>query len=356
MDFLRYFTKNWKLRTSFIAYLLVSLIISIPFAFFIHYIAAESRKEFILSNILSENSRLINKFMLSNFLGKLIDFIPIIIIILFLYIFFNLFYEHKIKSVIDFLENFEEMDLEDRNELTRKSFDLIKENENLKQTNLINIRNMNNLYKQMDTILHELKNPLAVLSGDIEMLTGIYNYDDEKINIIIARITRSVDRIKSYINKLRVREGLNSLELKIKDISFDDFINFIQKDLTICHKNIDFSYKLRDLSKKIMLDLELFLEGFTNIIKNSDAYAKSKISINIYEDEEFLIVEIEDDGLGFSKDALNNYNKPYFSENPLVCNMGLGLYITDEIMKKQDIKMFLSNNSGANTKLFIKKL
>ena len=99
----------------------------------------------------------------------------------------------------------------------------------------------------------------------------------------------------------------------------------------------------------------MFLEGLTNILKNSVDYAKSEIILNIYENDSYLIVDIEDDGPGFSQEALLNYNKPYFSENPLVGNMGLGLYITDEIMKKQDIEMVLSNQFGANTKLFIKK-
>lgn len=206
----------------------------------------------------------------------------------------------------------------------------------------------------MDMILHEIKNPLTILSGDIEMLNSFYKTEDIKVNKILDRMSRSEKRIRNYMDNLKLSENIKDIEIDIKDITYENFIRTIKGELNHWNKEIIFSYKLSDLSKTIKIDLDAFLEGFTNIIKNSETHANSKISINIYEDDSSLIVEVEDDGPGFSKEALSNYNKAYFSENPLVGNMGLGLYITDVIMKKLGIEMILTNKSGANTKLSIK--
>lgn len=208
----------------------------------------------------------------------------------------------------------------------------------------------------MDTILHEIKNPLTILSGDIEMLSTTYAIKDEKMNCILSRMSRIKKRIQDYIMNLNTCENIKKLEADIQSISINDFVNLIKTELHQWTYEISLTNNLNDLSQIIKLDSELFLQGITNVLKNSINYAENRIALNIYEDDRYLVVEIEDDGPGFSREALLNYNKPYFSENSLVGNMGLGLYITDEIMKKQGIEMILSNQMGANTKLFIKKL
>lgn len=355
MDWLRDSTKNWELKTSLMFYMLASLFLSVPFGLFCQSLLKEARKNYILSKALYNSSSLIDKIMFSELLRTIIDGIPIILALIFFYIFFQLFYRHKIQSVIDYLEHHEEMDLKDKNELSNKVFELNQENIRLNQENFINIRRVHEVSKKVDTVLHEIKNSLTVLSGDTEMLNANFDFKDEKINRILSRMSRSEKRIQDYIKNLNVSENIKGLEANIKPISLNNLINIIKIELSHWTTEISFSYKIKDLSQIIQLDSELFLEALTNIIKNSTNYAESEITLNIYEDDRHIIFEIEDDGPGFSQEALLNYNKPYFSENSLVGNMGLGLYITDEIMKKHEIKMILSNRLGANTKLFIKK-
>ncbi|MGF3115056.1 sensor histidine kinase [Facklamia sp. P12945] len=355
MDWLREFSKNWKLRGAFNLYLSVSLIFSIPCGLLLQVFLNDIKKNFLLSNALTDRTSLLNSLMFSDLLRAMIDFTPIVVIILFFCLFFNLFYKHKIELIFKFLENYEEANIEDQNELSKKVFELVVKNIELKKDRFNSIQKTNELSKKLDTILHEIKNPLAVLSGDMEMLNTIYEPDDERVKRILSRMTRSEKRIQDYVNNLQIGQNMADMELDIRTIKSKDLLYMIKRELDCWEDNLSFRCKLKDLSQKIDLDLERFIEGLVNILKNSKRHAKNQITLSLYENESYLIVEIEDDGLGFSQEALNNYNKPYFSENPLVGNMGLGLYITDEIMKKQGVKMVLSNNVGANTKLFIKK-
>ncbi|MDO5726235.1 MAG: HAMP domain-containing sensor histidine kinase [Tissierellia bacterium] len=355
MDWINDFTKNWKLKTAFILYMLSSLIFSMPISLLFKSILTEIRKKYIISKALQNIDGILDRLMYSDPFLKLIDFIAIFIILTFFYIFFLLFYRDKIKSVILFLDN-NKTDLNDSNELSDKVFELVDENEKLKRENFKNIININELYKERDTIFHEIKNPLTTLGGDIEILNARLQLKDEKTLRILDRMARTEKRIRDYIININYSENIKTKKLDLSPICFGDFIKLIKDELNAWDKEINFSYDLKDLTKHIDIDSKMFLEAFVNILKNSDRHAKTEICINVFEDESHLIVEIEDDGPGFSKQALENFNKPYFSENPLVGNMGLGLYITDEIMKKLDIDMVLSNNLGANTKLFIKKL
>ncbi|MDY3706652.1 HAMP domain-containing sensor histidine kinase [Vagococcus lutrae] len=355
MDWLRDATKNWKLKTNLMIYMLISLFFSIPLSLIFQSILIEARKNYIVSKTLSSNSNLIDKIIFSELLTLFINAIPLMFLMAFFYVFFNLFYNHKIQTVINYLNNQEEQDLNDMNELSNKVFELNEENIRLQQENFINIKKIHEISQKMDTILHEIKNPLTILSGDIEMLSTTYAIKDEKMNCILSRMSRIKKRIQDYIMNLNTCENIKKLEADIQSISINDFVNLIKTELHQWTYEISLTNNLNDLSQIIKLDSELFLQGITNVLKNSINYAENRIALNIYEDDRYLVVEIEDDGPGFSREALLNYNKPYFSENSLVGNMGLGLYITDEIMKKQGIEMILSNQIGANTKLFIKK-
>lgn len=140
MDWLRDATKNWKLKTNLMIYMLISLFFSIPLSLIFQSILIEARKNYIVSKTLSSNSNLIDKIIFSELLTLFINAIPLMFLVAFFYVFFNLFYNHKIQTVINYLNNQEEQDLNDMNELSNKVFELNEENIRLQQENFINIK------------------------------------------------------------------------------------------------------------------------------------------------------------------------------------------------------------------------
>ncbi|WP_028125193.1 sensor histidine kinase [Eremococcus coleocola] len=355
MDWLKEASRNWKLKTSFIIYMLVSLCFSMPLGIFIKYLLSEARSKYLVNHALSEVNNVFGKLIFSKALGSMIDISPILVVLCFFYLFFQLFYLHKIQPVLNYLSHPDQLDLTDINELSDRVFALSQENLNIKEENFANIIRMNEVSKQMDSLLHEIKNPLTILSGDLEIIDKKFKFEDERLIRIIARMTRSTRRIQDYIQYLSMSQHIKDIEVNVRPIKLNALIVSIEAELNNLQRDIHFRKDISDLSQIVHLDLALFIEGMTNILRNSDAYAKSKITIKLFENDQEVILEIEDDGPGFSQEALQNYNKAYFSENPLVGNMGLGLYITDEIMKKLGVKMVLNNKLGASTQLIIKK-
>lgn len=351
MDWLKNFTKNWQLKYSFLAYELASLIFSIPLGFLFQTLLLEVRRDYMVKGSLDE----IPGLFYSDFFKALIDIVPLAFMLAFFFVAFALFYRHKIRPVILYLDTPEASDLNDRNELSDKVFSLRLELERLEKDNMANAQAINEVSKHLDTLLHEIKNPLAVLSGDIEMLESLYDFEDDGLNQMIDRMERNKERINSYVNSLELNDNIKNIEINKEPIYLGEFITRIKEVLDDYHKTVEFNCTAVDLEQTVNLDLRKFSEGLVNILKNSETYAQDRIALDIYEDGDYVVVDVQDDGPGFSKEALENYNKAYFSENPLFGNLGLGLYITDNLMKKQGIKMKLRNRQGANTKLFIEK-
>ena len=208
------------------------------------------------------------------------------------------------------------------------------------------------------TLAHEIKNPLTP-------------------------IQLSIDRLKDkYANKLKDKNGefesyLKTINRQIKTIEnlVNEFSDFARMPKPVFKKtNIrDVVYsnlKLIELSnKKIICNLisnekffflncdeEQFGRVFLNLFKNSldslnekssnKADFIGKITVVITSKNNYIYLEIEDNGDGFSKEIIKNIVKPYFTTKQK--GTGLGLAIVNKIINDHDGTInFLNTDIGA---------
>lgn len=197
------------------------------------------------------------------------------------------------------------------------------------------------LQQSLFKISHEIKNPIAVCRGYLELMDGSKSKYDEYIPIIKNEINHSLQILKDFsvIGKLRV-----NLDVMDINVLLDEVIN---------------DYKLILFSKKINIEFvnddELLVNGdyirlkevFINIIKNSiealDGVDNPYIRISSYKKNNNIIIKVEDNGCG--SDSVDKISEPFFTtkEN----GTGLGTYLSREIINlhKGSVK-YKSNGRG----------
>lgn len=200
-------------------------------------------------------------------------------------------------------------------------------------------------------IAHEVKNPLAVSLGYLEMLD---------IN--------DFEQCKKYIP--RVREGINHSLLIIQDFSDIGKIK-IEKDImdvNMLLEDVSRTLKLLLKEKNIKLNLNLidddiYIEGdfkrltqvIINLIKNATEAinGEGEITISTYLENDKLVVLISDDGVGMSEEVLEKIMDPFFTTKP--DGTGLGLFLSKEIIKKHngEIKYSSILNEGTKVKIVL---
>ena len=74
---------------------------------------------------------------------------------------------------------------------------------------------------------------------------------------------------------------------------------------------------------------------FLNIIINAvqSTAEKGRITINLYEKQQFVVIEIEDDGIGISDENKSKIFEPFFTTKPKGIGVGLGLNLSYKIIK-----------------------
>lgn len=211
------------------------------------------------------------------------------------------------------------------------------------------------------SVAHDLRNPISIIEGYAEYLqTNLQNdnLSKDKILEITSNINKTAKRLERYTDSIRTINALEDIEVNRKEISTTKFIEDVKSDLKQMtnSKGIGLDLEAEKLFKeKIKIDSYIIYRILENIVNNALRYSKEKINLSFNIQENYLIISIVDDGIGFSEDVLKERNNLIIPTSSDDKHCGLGLVISRILCKKHGGKLELSNDisGGAKVKIFI---
>ena len=235
-------------------------------------------------------------------------------------------------------------------EKTKKLNDMNKNLENLvekKTTELIQKENILNHQSKMaamgemiENIAHQWRQPLSLISTaatGAKLKKDFGNLSDSDFYETMDIINNSAQHLSNTIDDFR---NFFSNE---KKASFFDVNTPIEKVLYLV------SSKLKNRKIEIIKNTQKieiiglvneFIQVLVNIINNAlDAFEennleKKLIFIDIYKEENNLILKIKDNAGGIKETIINRIFEPYFTTKHKSQGTGIGLYMSNEIIKK----------------------
>ena len=260
------------------------------------------------------------------------------------------------------------LELENSHEaLKRAYFDLQSA-----QEQLIHTEKMASLGQLVAGIAHEIKNPLNFIYGNTGFLTdytqklqslvesfdtfpsiseedkaeierlkeGIhYSFIKNDLKILIDNFTEGARRINTIVSDLRTFSRMDTDKISEVDIhaslelSLNLMRNQYKKRIEI-HKEYGDIPKIQGYSGKLnQVFLNLLANAFHAIQGNGDVWIRTRTKDNYVE------VEIEDNGIGISKENLKRIFEPFFTTKPVGQGTGLGLSISYGIIEQHQGKI-----------------
>ncbi|HHX69346.1 MAG: HAMP domain-containing sensor histidine kinase [Miniphocaeibacter sp.] len=366
MDWLDEITKKHKLKTSFFIYNLVYIFIGIAMIIFVFsmlttILGGIQSAVFVEKNpnelyMLLQNSRitvLINK-ILKNYRSIAFSIATVVSSLLG----FRRFYKDKIDDVILDLyeltgevykeENYNELDI-----LYDKLSDFIGD---LNDNKISLIKEKDAFDKRITDFGHDIKNPLAIVKGNVEMMELIDKNDNESFESLIISTNKNIKRIENYINRLDSLRKLETIEVNNRNVLLEEFVEVLIMDYSALEsrKKLVWNYPKDKIT--CYFDDILISEVMHNLIDNAIRFAKENIEINFKVENKMLYVEVLDDGKGFSNEALVNGKTQFFTENPNKENLGLGLNISNNILGYYGGDLNLENTKNGGKVSFEIKL
>lgn len=200
--------------------------------------------------------------------------------------------------------------------------------------------------------VHELGTPL----NTINLIVGDFDQDRDlkkKYRDDIDTLKVELDRCKAILKELSTNPESKEISNEISNMSLDAYVQSLSEQFKSNYRVINIDYRSDDNSKNINIQITPELNiAMNNIIKNAISFAEKEILIISEAEEGQYRIKIRDDGPGFNKKFLANFGKPFYSSRPEKgVNMGLGLFITKQMIENLNGEILVQNNNGAEVTL-----
>jgi len=188
----------------------------------------------------------------------------------------------------------------------------------------------NSLFK----ITHEIKNPIAVCKGYLDMM-DLSNKKkiDKYVPIIKSEITRTLTLLDDYLDfsKVKIEKDIIDIIMLVED-------TIRSMGTLLKEKNIIINYDIADEEVFMLADYNRLKQVLINIIKNSmEAKIEERdliINLKTIIEKNNIKILIEDNGIGMSKLELEKLGEAFYTTKPN--GTGIGVNLSREIIERHN--------------------
>lgn len=204
----------------------------------------------------------------------------------------------------------------------------------------------NSLFK----ITHEVKNPIAVCKGYLDMMDVSNGSQVERyVPIIKQELSRSLDIMSDFMefSKIKIEKEVIDINMLLEDI-------LMEMKLFTRGRDVELGLRVINDEVYVMGDYNRLRQVFVNLIKNSleamDDGGKIDIVAHLLKGSYY--VEVSDNGSGMDEDTLSHVKDMFYTTK--VKGTGLGVSLSNEIIRAHDGNLEYFSKLGKGTKVVVK--
>lgn len=225
------------------------------------------------------------------------------------------------------------------NKLEDRIVEEIKKNEE-KTKQLIQQSRLAQMGEMISMIAHQWRQPLAAISATTNSIL-LKTMLDEKIskeeltkelNLITdysQHLSLTIDDFRNFFKTDKIKSEILLEELIDKTINIIK-IQFETKEIKV-EKDYKFNEKILSYSTELQQVILILLKNAEDALIEKEIENKN-IKISTYKENDFVIIEVEDNAKGIPNDIIEKIFDPYFSTKKEKEGTGIGLYMSKIII------------------------
>lgn len=212
----------------------------------------------------------------------------------------------------------------------------------------------------ISSVSHELRTPLTAIAGWSETLTSMGAQNPEDVMLGLDIIQKESRRLTQMVEELldfaRMESGRMTLNIEIFDISRELYEAVYMYENLLQSSGMTLHYKKEPDSYIVSGDRHRMKQVFLNVIDNAAKYGMSggKIEISLYRQENTIVICVRDWGNGIPEAELPFVKEKFYKGSSKQRGSGIGLAVTDEIVKMHNGSLDITSRVGAGTAVYIK--
>jgi signal transduction histidine kinase len=208
----------------------------------------------------------------------------------------------------------------------------------------------------VSSVSHEFKTPLTSIKALTERLQSGKIVDQAKMKQYFSVISQDVDKltglVKNILDFSKIEEGKKEFDFQETDICLlvnEQIQDFKKSEMS---KEIEVDTQFHTGVPDLFVDREALAQAFNNLLENAVKFSsgKKKIEVTVKKDENNVIIEVSDRGIGIPQDEQDKiFDKFYQGRNALrqsVKGTGLGLTLVKHTVEAHEGRITVHSKIG----------
>ncbi|MBB5638339.1 two-component sensor histidine kinase [Pedobacter cryoconitis] len=203
-------------------------------------------------------------------------------------------------------------------------------------------------------ISHELKTPITSIKGYAQLIMRVSEKNGDDSSKLLTKMTSQINKLNHIITDMLDGTNFNSgrIHLTITEFSFDNLVKKIASEIYISDSkhNIQIELGCRNLYSG---DRARIGQVISNLLSNAIKYSPDggNIFIRTSGNNEKISFSISDQGIGIRKAEQQKIFERFYRSTEIITQypypgMGLGLFISNEIIKLMGGKLWCESQEG----------
>ena len=194
-------------------------------------------------------------------------------------------------------------------------------------------------------VAHEIRNPLASISGSIELLHQMPQADEDS-RALMSIVTREIDRLNRLLTDLLDYANPRSLEIEPLDLAglVRDTVGVFTQDRGLAGVTVELVGGDELGAIEMSGDAAKLRQVLWNLLRNAAeaaALGGGHVTIEVTPESSEVVIRVRDDGPGISAEHAQRVFEPRFTTKAAGRGTGLGLYIARQAMQRSGGEVLL---------------
>ncbi|WP_192603793.1 ATP-binding protein [Gottfriedia sp. OAE603] len=214
-------------------------------------------------------------------------------------------------------------------------------------------KQLNSIGQLAATIAHEIRNPITVVKGFVQLLQkkkSMTSDDEFYIETMLKELEYAQIIINDYLSLAKPQtETIQKVEINQEILNITDLLASMANS-----QNIGFQLNLNEILTTKINPIE-FKQVLVNLVKNAieSMIEPGYITINLTRENDYALIEMIDTGIGMSPETIEKLGTPFYSLKER--GTGIGLTVCYNIIEKfkGSIEVYSKEGKGTTFRIYL---
>jgi len=206
----------------------------------------------------------------------------------------------------------------------------------------------------LDTISHDIKNPLANLVLAIELFKDVSADDEKEFGSLLKVVDNALTKMHRVIIELTAaRKGghryANENELLNFEHILEDVRLTLSDDIIAANATITSKINISEINFSRRKLRTILYNLVNNAIKFRAPGRLPQIMVTTSKENQYMLISVKDNGLGIDESKLDAIFSKYYRVENAIEGSGIGLYLVKEIVSNSGGRVSVKSELGKGT-------